>query len=948
MTNDGMSNDEWQKDLGRKDSRTIRPLPFIRHSSFGHSSLIRHSSFLLLLLLSAWVHAAERGRTPAVMVAKGPKIEGSLSDPLWQKAPPLRLLPVPGQDGKLSTTVRLLFDAVNLYAAIECEEPDRELQAKTRTRDSDVWADDCVELYVLPHPKVGYKQIAINPLGTIFDQSFSPGRGGDRRWNADLKVAVSMQPGEGWKVALSIPYKDLGAYAGNDQTWRFNATRFRKARGGDPAQEYSWSALPSAEFQQPEAFGAIEHIAIPGKSDGAAPRVDEIRSGLQWTRLPEPRGVRRLFPHPLDPDAVWCATSNGLLVTHDDGNTWAPVEGVKRETSNVKPEKTTPASSPFTSHDSRFTGLGEVTCLAVSPRDPATLCLGTDRRGLFLSSDGGATWKPLGSDAERYASNHIEWLDFCPSDPTRRTLLVTHGVAAPGISVSRDLGATWEVLGQDRFLGRFVKQAETIVAIGSMTDTEGKGFPAGIHRSGTDGLRWEEARRNIRPAAPAAPGAPWQFLVATLDGSILQSLDDGKNWEQVARSEGSTWTNLFPTSGPTAQTRILAAYDPLRQGLCLSRHRFSNGLGERENQGLYVGPYVKSGAACVANANGSTYYVAMNNALWVGRWARPAEGPAIVQARCLPCSVPLDTAAALQAQGELHTHIAAIASDGPAPSHVPSVAAAARAIRQSRAEMKFTVQAQVDHPRGIREIKTVTVDASELGAGASTLLHDDGAYNDEKAGDGIFGAAIQLSPAVLQQENFRETRLLTVKATDGAGASASWPAAVYIPRGLTAVSLMRASYDCDYAEGPVKVQMVHGEGLRPGTSVLRFAAAGPGPWRAAWVIPGDGVNGAGFQWLTFHIKGDTNQELFVHLMDHHKIGNEGFFDEPHYSQPAPLLAGGYLKAVTPTYQKVRVPIAKLLPKGVFFLRWHTAGLGLSAPNGARPGTYHVDLVQIEP
>ncbi len=60
------------------------------------------------------------------------------------------------------------------------------------------------------------------------------------------------------------------------------------------------------------------------------------------------------------------------------------------------------------------------------------------------------------------------------------------------------------------------------------------------------------------------------------------------------------------------------------------------------------------------------------------------------------------------------------------------------------------------------------------------------------------------------------------------------------------------------------------------------------------------------------------------------------------------LSGGYLKAITPAWQKVRVPFEKFLPKGTFFLRWHTAGLGLSAPDGARPATYHVDLIQVEP
>jgi hypothetical protein len=514
------------------------------------------------------------------------------------------------------------------------------------------------------------------------------------------------------------------------------------------------------------------------------------------------------------------------------------------------------------------------------------------------------------------------------------------------MSLSRDLGATWEVFGKDRFLERFVKKGETIVAVGSMAVTEGKVW--GIHRSGTDGLRWEETVRGIRPAAAATNPAPWQFFVSTLGGTILQSFNDGKSWEEIVRSEGSAWTSLFFANGPTGQIQLLAAYDPHRQGLCLSRHRFANGLGERQNQGLYVGPYVKSGASCIANANGSAYYIVMNNALWVGRWAAPADGPAVAQARSVPSSVPLDNTTLLRAKSELHAHVAAMASDEPAPAHIPSVAASARAIQAAKAATRFAVQARVLHPRGARAIRSVAVDDSELGGTRATPLFDDGRHGDEKAGDGIYGAAVQFSPALLQQEGFRETLWLTVTATDEAGASSSWPAVVHIPRGAVAAGLLRGGYDCERTEGPVAVRMAHGEGVSPKTDVLRFTATGPGPWRAAWLMPADGVNCAGCQWLTFHIKGDTPQELFVHLVDHHRIGHEGFFDEPHFSAPVPLIAGGYLKAITPAYQQVRVPIEKLLPKGVYFLRRHTAGIGLSIPRGGKPGTYWIDLAQIEP
>lgn len=262
--------------------------------------------------------------------------------------------------------------------------------------------------------------------------------------------------------------------------------------------------------------------------------------------------------------------------------------------------------------------------------------------------------------------------------------------------------------------------------------------------------------------------------------------------------------------------------------------------------------------------------------------------------------------------------------------------------------MGFTVRAHVRHARGPGGIKSVTVDASKLAGSRMTPLHDDGKSDDEKAGDGIYGALIRFSPAVFGQQGFREMLLLNVTATDTNGLRDSWPAAVSVPRGPAVISLMAGGWDSERTEGPVTARMVHDRSLGDRTNVIRFAVTGTGPWRAAWLVPGDGVNSAGLRWLTFHINGDTSQELFVHLVDHHKIGSEGFFDEPHFSAPVPLIAGGYVKAITPSYQKVRIPIARLLPKGVLFLRWHTAGIGLSGPREGKAATYHIHLAQIEP
>ncbi len=883
---------------------------------------------LSLLLCGVTAFAEEeRGRVKATMVSKAPNIEGTLSDPAWKDAPQMTLRMMGDEGTELATTARVLFDSKFMYVAVECEEPSPDLVMSVLKRDGSVWTDDSIELYILPHPNVGYKQIVINPRGVFFDTSFAPGRDSNPGWNGDVRVAVSIEPRKRWKVALSVPLKDLGVQPGDNQSWRFNVTRNRPERRNYPRQEYSWAALPGSNYHQPHSFGIIEGINFSMTKGSRSPAAGAVPDLLRWVKQTDLSGVRKVFPHPLDPDLAWCVTSEGFFVTRDDGRTWRRLESV--DSARV----------------------GEITCLAVSPGFPEVVCLGTDASGLFLSVDQGKSWKALGSEKEKPASAHIEYVDFCTWDPSWQTLMVTHGTAAPGLSISRDLGQTWEVLAADRYLKNFVKQGETIIASGSMP---GEGEVWGIHRSDTDGLRWEESIRNIRPSEPAVTYSSCHFFFATMDGDILRSFDDGKTWNPAVRSQSSSWQSLFFTCKASTGGEILAAYDPHKEGLSLSPYRFSSGSGEKQNMGLYVGPFVKSGANASVNANGSTYYVVMNNTLLAGRWGRPAKGPSIVQAKSLPLAVRTDRDAVVQAEASLRRHIEALASGNVGTNHIQSIASASAAIEQREATMNFAVQARVAHPEGLSAIRSVTVDATGLGGTRDVPLYDDGLHNDGSAGDGLYAGTVRFFTRIFQQASalsraVRGKITLPVTATDRAGNSDSLAAAVAVLRSPeTIVLFAQGAHEGAKVEGPVTAQQVANEGAEAGAIAIRVAATGSGPWRGGWMASGGGRNIAGCAKLVFHIRGDRSQEVYVQLIDHQVLGPDAILDEPHFSERVPLIAGGYLKSITPAYQKASIPINKLLPKGVYFLRLHEVGVALSTMYLGKPGTYYISGAQIEP
>ncbi|MFW6164063.1 MAG: hypothetical protein ACODAJ_14950, partial [Planctomycetota bacterium] len=76
---------------------------------------------VLALVPVAWgAEKAERGRMQAVIVEKGPPVDGTLQSALWEKCPPLPLGQcTSAKPGPLETTARVLFGPARLYVAFE-------------------------------------------------------------------------------------------------------------------------------------------------------------------------------------------------------------------------------------------------------------------------------------------------------------------------------------------------------------------------------------------------------------------------------------------------------------------------------------------------------------------------------------------------------------------------------------------------------------------------------------------------------------------------------------------------------------------------------------------------------------------------------------------------------------------------------------------------------------
>lgn len=230
---------------------------------------------LLIAALVVCVSSADALYT-AYRTGTVPVIDAELGDSCWASASVTsRFLSnstddAPGED----TRVRLAWDDRCIYIAVEAFEANLApalnmlhlVPATKSGPDANVFADDCVEIFLDP-PGDSYFHFGANSGDGSYDAQAT-----NSAWDSGWLVAAHR--GErSYVVEAAIPLEPMGATAEGD--WRANFTRHRPA-----AKEYStWSGLRGA-FHQPEAFGTLR-FAEAGPALGPV----DIEAGAGEVRL---------------------------------------------------------------------------------------------------------------------------------------------------------------------------------------------------------------------------------------------------------------------------------------------------------------------------------------------------------------------------------------------------------------------------------------------------------------------------------------------------------------------------------------------------------------------------------------------------------------------------------------------------------------------------------------
>jgi photosystem II stability/assembly factor-like uncharacterized protein len=182
-----------------------------------------------------------------------------------------------------------------------------------------------------------------------------------------------------------------------------------------------------------------------------------------------------------------------------------------------------------------LTGSGAV-CVAVDPRDPVRVYVGTFDEGVRVSHDGGETWRDSvwGLDDRRVLS-----LAVSPSHEEGGTSVVYAGTEPSNLYRSEDAGRSWQRL----------------PALRELPSEPRWSFP---------GRPWTH---HVRTIALHATDPDW-LLVGIELGGVMRSLDGGRSWADHNPQAHSDAHRLL--THPLAPERV---YEAAGQGIALSQDR---------------------------------------------------------------------------------------------------------------------------------------------------------------------------------------------------------------------------------------------------------------------------------------------------------------------------------------------------------------------------------------
>ena len=230
--------------------------------------------------------------------------------------------------------------------------------------------------------------------------------------------------------------------------------------------------------------------------------------GVARQAVAGPEGVQALAFSPGGRTVAHAGADNGLWTSTDDGRTWANVD--------LGPGASTP-----------------VQAIAVDPRDPRVLYAGVrfNRRVLFKSTDGGATWR-LSQRGLPLTNGLVPIVTDLAVDPADSS--VVYAVVGGELYRSVNAGRDWALL-PAKLPGRLIADLET-TPYGLLAATQ-----AGVLHSANRGLTWQ--LRTDGMVATSITGLaidhqePARLYAADASVGIFKTASQGRPWLRLGEIE---------------------------------------------------------------------------------------------------------------------------------------------------------------------------------------------------------------------------------------------------------------------------------------------------------------------------------------------------------------------------------------------------------------------------
>ena len=277
----------------------------------------------------------------------------------------------------------------------------------------------------------------------------------------------------------------------------------------------------------------------------------DIRERFQWTY---PIVFSRTEP------GVLYVGSQHVWRSADDGQTWTRISP---DLTRGDPKTLGPSGGPITLDQTGVETYGTVFSIAPSPRDGRTIWTGSDDGKVYVTRDGGATWKdvtpPGMGDFAR-----ISLVEASPHDAERAYVAANRyqmDDRAPYLFVTRDGGRTWARIDAGIPAGDFARAIREDPARAGLLYA---GTENGIYASWDDGAHWQSLRRNLPVTQVADVIVAGSDLVAATHGRSFYVMDAGL-LRQLTPQVAAAPLHLYAPAPAVRAVEPLAVYYTLKR-----------------------------------------------------------------------------------------------------------------------------------------------------------------------------------------------------------------------------------------------------------------------------------------------------------------------------------------------------------------------------------------------